>query len=133
MPGETTGMESGDKPERRGDDPGAVPRPPAALTDEQRNGSIAGIALLLGFSLSFTATWTEGDEPWRLRSLITFALAAVGIALQLRSLLVIFSLPNISVESHRRATGLFLRGVVAILVAYLLDLLLDMASDLGFL
>jgi len=104
------------------------------ITDEQRNGSIAGIALLLGFSLSFTATWSQaGEQPWQLRGLVTFALAAAGITYQLRALLAIFSLPNISVDAHRRAASLFLRGVAAVLVAYLLHIALDAARDLGLL
>src|SRR5262245_23598277 len=101
------------------------------ISDEQRNGSIAGIALLLGFSLSFTATWTQGGEPWQVQGLVTFALAAAGIAYQLRTLLTIFTLPNISVVAHRRAASLFLRGVAAVLIAYLLHIALDVTRDLG--
>src|SRR5262245_53248602 len=102
------------------------------ITDEQRNGSIAGIALLLGFSLSFTAAWSQtGEQPWQLRGFVTFALAAAGITYQLRALLAIFTLPNISVVAHRRAASLFMRGVAAVLVAYLLHIALDAARDLG--
>ena len=103
------------------------------ITDEQRNGSIAGIALLLGFSLSFTAAWSQGGDPWKVQGLVTFALAAAGIAYQLRALLVIFTLPNISVVAHRRAASLFLRGIAAVLVAYLLHIAIDAAADLGIL
>ena len=103
------------------------------ITDEQRNGSIAGIALLLGFSLSFTAAWSQGGDPWRVQGLVTFALAAAGITYQLKALLTIFALPNISVVAHRRAASLFLRGVAAVLIAYLLHIALDAARDLGLL
>jgi hypothetical protein len=101
------------------------------ITDEQRNGSIAGIALLLGFSLSFTAAWTQGSDPWTARSPVTFAIAVIGNVLQLRALLMIFSLPNISVAAHRRAGALFLSGVVTVLVGYLLHVSLDAAGDFG--
>jgi hypothetical protein len=118
------------EPERSGDAPSVV-ESSAHVSDEQRNGSIAGIALLLGFSLSFTATWSQGDDPWSPRGLFVFAIAAFGIAFQLRALFAIFSVPNIPVEAHRRAASRFLAGVVAVLSAYVLHIAFDAASDLS--
>ena len=106
---------------------------PSFVSDTQRNGSIAGIALLLGFSLTFTATWSQGDDPWSYRGVIVFAVAAGGIASQLRSLFEIFSLPNIPIEAHRRAALLFFWGVIAVLAAYVLNISFDAAIDLGIL
>jgi hypothetical protein len=63
---EPTRPVSDPKPElesRESGDAKRITRPHTVITDNQRNGSIAGIALLLGFSLSFTATWSQGDEP----------------------------------------------------------------------
>src|SRR5262245_897004 len=115
--------------------PGAesAPTPPSFVSDTQRNGSIAGIALLLGFSLTFTATWSHGDDPWSYRGVIVFAVAAGGIASQLRALFEIFSLPNILIEAHRRATLQFFWGVIAVLAAYVLNISFDAAIDLGIL
>ena len=107
--------------------------PPETVSDTQRNGSIAGIAILLGFSLQFTATWTQGGDPWTVRSLVVFAIVIVGIASQLRALFTIISLPNISIDAHRLAAAWFLRGVIAVMVAYVLHISLDAVIDLGIL
>jgi hypothetical protein len=86
--------------------------------DEQRSGSIAGIAVVLGFSLSFTAAFSqEGEAPWSWRTLLVIAVATGGIVAQLRAFMRVFALPNISLAEHAHATALFRRGVIAVLVA----------------
>jgi hypothetical protein len=103
------------------------------VSDTQRNGSIAGIAVVLGFSLQFTATWSEGSDPWRYRSLIVMAVVTAGVVLQLRALFRVFTLPVLAEEEHRRAGMQFFRGVAAVLSGYALHIILNAAADLGFL
>ena len=112
---------------------GADAVPAETVTDTQRNGSIAGIALLLGFSLSFTATWSQGDAPWAYRALVVLAIVAAGIALQLRALFRVLALPVLTPDEHRRVIALFFRGVAAVLMGYVVHIVLDAAFDLGLL
>src|SRR5262245_38041505 len=101
------------------------------IGDEQRNGSIAAIALVLGFSLSFTAAWGLDDEPWSWRDLVVAAVAAGGIMCQLSAFMRVFALPNLSIDAHTRATAVFRFGVIAVLVAYALHIALDASCDLA--
>ena len=107
------------------------PQPQAArISDEQRNGSIGAIAIVLGFSLTFTAEWTQGDEAWNARALVVLGIAAVGIVNQLRALLGIFSLPVVSLAEHRRITGRFRWGVSTVLAGYAVQIAWDAIQDL---
>ena len=115
--------------------PGAAPQhsvdtPKAFVSDTQRNGSIAGIAVVLGFSLTFTATWTEGSDPWTYSSLAIMLVVAIGIAHLLAALFKVFSLPVISVESHERTRILFFRGVIGVLGGYALHIAMKAIEDI---
>ena len=111
----------------------AAPSVPSAdrLSDEQRNGSIAGIAVVLGFSLTFTAAWSqEGDDPWSWRALFVVAVAAGGIAAQLRAFMRVFALPSLPLAEHARATALFRCGVITVLGAFAMHTLAEALCDL---
>jgi hypothetical protein len=103
---------------------------PERIGDQQRNGSIAAIALVLGFSLSFTATWSQNDEPWTLRALAVVAVAGAGILCQLSAFMRLLALPNLSVAAHAGVTTLFRSGLIAVLAAYALNIAFDAACDL---
>ena len=102
----------------------------ARISDEQRNGSIGAIAIVLGFSLTFTAEWTQGDEAWSARALVVLAVAAFGIVNQLRALLGMFSLPVVSLAEHQRITARFRWGVSTVLAGYALQIVWDAIQDL---
>jgi hypothetical protein len=100
------------------------------VSDTQRNGSIAGIAVVLGFSLNFTATWSQGPEPWSYRAIPIMVVAAVGIVLQLSALLRVLSIPVLTGDQHRGAGAKFFWGVVLVLLAFAVHVAFDMAHDL---
>ena len=120
-------------PEVNADLQAARPAPPPGdvpITDTQRNGTMTGMAVVLGFSLSFTATWTQGKDPWRWRGVPVLVLAVIGVALQVSALFSALSLPPLSVSAHRRATQGFRLGVISVLAAYALHISFDLLCDL---
>jgi len=108
---------------------GKPPRP----TDEQRSGSLTGIGILLGFSLTFTGQWSIGSGKWIWRSAIAVLVAGVGIVIQLSALFAILGLPQLSVEAHQNAVGRFRFGVILMLVAFALHVMVDVLTDTGIL
>jgi len=103
------------------------------ITDTQRNGSIAAFAIVLGFSLTFTATWSQGDAPWAYRGLLTLAVVVAGIVMQLRALFRVLALPPLSCAEHSRGTALFIKGVSTVLLGFAVHIAWDAAYDLGWL
>jgi hypothetical protein len=101
------------------------------LTDAQRNGSITGIGIVLGFSLTFTGQWSLGAGAWRWYSAAALGVAVCGIVMQLRALFTMFELPSVTTEVHGRAVRGFKLGVVLMLVAFGLHVFLDFLADHG--
>ena len=101
------------------------------ISDQQRNGSISAVAIVLGFSLNFTGTWTQGPSPWSLQSLLVMAIAVPGIVLQLRALFGLMALPVVRLPEHRTITARFRLGIGVVLGAYVINTVLDAAKDLS--
>ncbi|GEM_PF-2803110 len=99
------------------------------LSDTQRNGSITGIGIVLGFSLTFASRWSLGSEFWRYLSVLPLAVALPGIVLQLIAFFRVFSLPTVTVNSHKSIGKLFLWGVALILLGYVLGVAGDLGMD----
>lgn len=100
------------------------------ISDEQRNGTISAIAIVLGFSLTFTGTWTQGDNPWSFQSLSVMVLATPGIVLQLQALFGLMRLPVVNLTEHRGITARFRLGICVVLFAYVINTILEAVKDL---
>jgi hypothetical protein len=103
----------------------------SAISDQQRNGSISGVAIVLGFSLNFTGTWTQGPSPWSLQTLLVMAFAVPGIVLQLRALFELVSLPVVNLAQHRTIAARFRLGIGVVLLAYVINTVFDAVKDLN--
>src|SRR5215207_4193728 len=79
------------------------PKPTDCINETERNGSITGIGVVLGFSLVFTGQLTLSSGTWRQFKVLALGVSAAGIVFQLLALLAILSLPLISKDIHRRA------------------------------
>ncbi len=99
------------------------------ITDTQRNGSITGIGIVLGFSLTFASQWSLGSEPWQYLSIIPIIIALLGIIVQLIALFKILSLPMVSVAAHKSITKSFFRGMTLVLLGYIIGVLVDLGMD----
>ncbi len=108
----------------------AADRASPPISDEQRNGTISAIAIVLGFSLTFTGTWTQGDNPWSVQSLSVMVLAAPGIVLQLQALFGLMQLPVVNLTEHRGITARFRLGICVVLFAYVINTILEAVKDL---
>src|SRR5689334_301262 len=73
------------------------------INETERNGSITGIGVVLGFSLIFTGQLTLSSGTWRQFKVLALGISGAGIVFQLLALLAILSLPLISKDIHRRA------------------------------
>ena len=99
------------------------------VTETQRNGSITGMGIVLGFSLTFTGQWSLTPGSWRVLPALAMGVACLGIALQLFALFRVLSLPLASLERHREALKNFAVGVGFVLAAFVAHVLLDFAID----
>jgi hypothetical protein len=117
-------------------DPNLTPRSPEGISDEHRNGSITAIGVVLGFSLTFLASWARDDDQWEYSDILILLTLASGIAMQmisLRRLLILPRTPGLrhSVTDHNKAAKLFLWGTALVSAGFLLAILFEMVHDLG--
>lgn len=90
------------------------------ITDSERSGSITGIGIILGFSLTFIGQWAHSSQVSRR----LIAGACVGAIIQLLMLLVLLSLPTPSVARHNAIISGFALGVGMVVMAFVLYLFL---------
>jgi hypothetical protein len=100
-----------------------------AVADTQRSGSLTGMGILLGFSLTFIGQWSIGPGSWSWYSAAVVLIAGVGIYQQLRALFAVLWLPPLSVEAHKTAVRRFRIGVTLTLLAFGLHVVLDVLTD----
>lgn len=99
------------------------------VTDTQRNGSITGIGIVLGFSLTFTGQWSLGSGKWHVAQAVAMGVALTGIILQISALLGGLDLPPSSVKLHSGTIRKFKCGVILVLLAFVIHVLADLAID----
>jgi hypothetical protein len=104
--------------------------PKTPVTDTQRNGSITGVGIVLGFSLTFSGQWTFAPGAWRLAQALALCVAVVGIIFQIRALFGLLSLPPVLAADHAKSIRKFFIGVGFVLAAFFLHILLDFATDM---
>jgi len=100
-----------------------------SINETERNGSITGIGVVLGFSLIFTGQLTLSSGTWRQFKFLALGISGAGIVFQLLALLAILSLPLISKDIHRRAYIKFIVGVVVMLIGFAAHVSIDVAVD----
>lgn len=104
------------------------------ISDEQRNGSITAIGIVLGFSLTFMASWPQGDDPWEASGIAILAILGVGIILQIVSLWQLLVLPNTrglkhDRRAHNSAVRLFGVGMAVVFAGFLVWVGVGMVRD----
>lgn len=102
----------------------------AILTDTQRSGSITGVGIVLGFSLTFLWQFSTAPDPWTLRGVFPLIAILIGIALQMRALFGVLGLPPLSVRRHKTVLAIFLAGVGFVLTGLAAKLTIDVWHDL---
>jgi hypothetical protein len=97
----------------------------------ERNGSITGVGVVLGFSLAFTGQWSMQPSPWSWQGLVMLFVMLFGGALQLFALYRILRLPRHTVRQHGVAMRFFIIGVTLVFFSFALWVAFDVA-DLVF-
>ena len=97
-------------------DPPAPSTKPAAETVGAidatfRNGSVAAISVVVGFSLTFLNRWAALPGTWGKSDLAAVAAIVVGIAFQVTSLASLLSPRSLVLRNYLRAVRLFLVGL----------------------
>jgi hypothetical protein len=100
------------------------------ITEAQRNGSITGIGIVLGFSLTFSGQWSMGSGKWVPAQAIAIGVYGFGILLQLYALWCVLPLPPALHSQHRQAINTFFVGVALVLIGLAAHVLIDIILDL---
>ncbi|TWG50032.1 MULTISPECIES: hypothetical protein [unclassified Aminobacter] len=93
-----------------------------------RNGTITVIGIVLSFSLSFVTQWANNPVPWELDDLPALACLFLGIAAQLRSLLVMLGHDSLKRRVFDRASRTFMIGVLLIAAGVLAAIIADLVA-----
>jgi hypothetical protein len=100
------------------------------ITEAQRNGSITGIGIVLGFSLTFSGQWSLGSGKWMPAQALAIGVYGVGILLQLLALLRVLPLPVVCHSQHKGAIKTFVIGITFVLIGFAAHILFDIILDL---
>jgi hypothetical protein len=102
------------------------------LSDEQRNGSITGTGIVLGFSLAFLAQWALAPGEWLYASTVVLIVAGIGAFVELRAFFRLMAVPSLTINEHARVSAAFVRGVGLVLIGYVLNFLVGLAAQKGW-
>jgi uncharacterized membrane protein YczE len=107
----------------RADEPAA----PERIGETFRNGSITGVGLLAGFSLTFLTAWSASPIPWRPADVIALLPLVLGVGCQLWSLALLLDPDSLVLKRYRRAIRFFLTGLILVGVGVAAALVIDIA------
>jgi hypothetical protein len=93
-------------------------QPSEGISDTQRNGSITGIGIVLGFSLAFIAQWSFLPGSWQIPQFVALLVAIAGVFLQLFALIKVLFLRPLSLLLHNKMVKTFVWGVCFVLLGF---------------
>ncbi|MGO4524784.1 hypothetical protein AB4097_07950 [Microvirga sp. 2MCAF35] len=94
-----------------------------------RNGSITAIGVVVGFSLGFLSRWSALPGEWTHSDLISVALIALGLALQVKALADLLLVSSLQLKRYNRSVRFFLAGLILVGLGIVLAVFADL---LGF-
>jgi len=103
------------------------PAGPERIGETFRNGSITGVGLLAGFSLTFLTAWSASPIPWRPADVFALAPLILGVGCQLWSLALLLDPDCLILTRYRRAVRFFLAGLIFVGIGVAAALLIDIA------
>lgn len=90
-----------------------------------RNGSVAVVGVLAGFSLTFLTAWAANPLPWQLHDLIGVVPLAAGIVFQLVALARLLDPNSLERARYDRAIRTFLVGLALVVCGVVLVIAID--------
>lgn len=103
------------------------PAAPEQIGETFRNGSITGVGLLAGFSLTFLTAWSASPIPWRPPDVIALLPLILGVGCQLWSLVLLLDPDSLQLKRYRRAVRFFLAGLIFVGIGVAGALAIDIA------
>ena len=79
-----------------------------------RNGSVAAVGVLTGFSLTFLTAWAANPLPWQLHDLFGIVPLAIGIVCELIALAALLHPNSLERARYDRAVRIFLIGLTLV-------------------
>ncbi len=90
-----------------------------------RNGSVAVVGVLSGFSLTFLTAWAANPLPWQLHDLAGLLPLTLGIGLQLVALAALLHPNSLERARYDRAIRIFLAGLLLVGLGVVVVIALD--------
>ncbi len=79
-----------------------------------RNGSVAAVGVLTGFSLTFLTAWAANPLPWQLHDLFGIVPLAAGVVCELVALAALLHPNSLERARYDRAVRIFLIGLTLV-------------------
>jgi hypothetical protein len=99
---------------------------PAAIDATFRNGSLAVMSVVGGFSLGFLSRWASLPGTWTLTDLFAVAAITIGIFLQVKALADMLSVKSLLLEYYNRTVRTFSVGLVLVFVGVAAAIVMDL-------
>ena len=101
------------------------PVQPEKIDATFRNGSLAAVGIILGFSLSFLSRWASNPNDWSRIDILPLLALLVGIGLQVKSFADLLARDSLLVTKYDRSMRLFLIGLLVIAIGIVIALAND--------
>lgn len=115
-------------------DPPPAPKEPPAPTKIEgifRSGSLTAISVVLGFSLGFLVRWSGLPGRWADSDIFAVTAITLGIAVQIRSLILLLSVDSLIVSHYERAIRIFIVGLIIVAVGVIAAILAGIIGHAG--
>lgn len=90
-----------------------------------RNGSVAVVGVLSGFSLTFLTAWAANPLPWQIHDLIGLTPLTLGIGFELIALAALLHPNSLERARYDRAIRIFLAGLMLVGLGVIVVIVLD--------
>jgi hypothetical protein len=90
-----------------------------------RSGTLTGVGVITGFSLTFLCNWAANPLPWQVLDLIAVLPLSTGIILQVWSLARLLNPSALYWTRYNSIRIMFLIGLILVVVGVMASLVLD--------
>jgi hypothetical protein len=90
------------------------PAQPETIDATLRNGSLAAVGIILGFSLSFLSHWASNPLSWSRIDILPLTPMIIGIGLQVKALADLLRRDSLIAARYDRAMRLFMIGLLLV-------------------
>jgi hypothetical protein len=90
------------------------PAEPEKIDATFRNGSLAAVGIILGFSLSFLSHWASNPLGWSRIDILPLTPLVLGIGLQVKALADLLRRDSLIATRYERAMRLFMIGLLLV-------------------